>query len=243
MQAPTATLTRQSAPLQQMAGAATLIVLLGVAAVGTGLGPAGWVAGLGYAAGFHLLLTGAVRRAGEATLGPAGIVTLTRAVLVGVLTALVVDGLFTDGPAPVAALVTLATVPLVLDAVDGAVARRTGTSTPLGARFDMETDAVLLLVLSVHVATILGPWVLAVGLMRYAFVAAGAVLPHLGGTRWLSGTLPPRFSAKVVAAAQGIVLVAAASGLVPFAGPLVGVALLALTWSFARDVWWLWRHR
>lgn len=234
------TLTRHSAPLQQAAGAGALVVLLAVVAAGPGLGPAGWVAGVGHAAGLHLLLTGAVRRAGEPTLGPAGLVTLTRAVLVGVVTALVADGLVT-GAVPVTLLVTCATVALVLDGVDGAVARRTGTATPLGARFDMETDAVLLLVLSGYVATLLGPWVLAIGLMRYAFVAAGAVPARWGGAPFLRGVLPPRFSAKAVAAAQGIVLVVAASGLVPFAGPLVAAALVALSWSFARDVRRLWR--
>ncbi len=236
-----ASLTRHSAPWQQTAGAGALVVLLAVLAAGPGLGPAGWLAGFGYAAGFHLLLAGAVRRAGEPTLGPAGLVTMARAVLVGLLTALVVDGLVT-GPVPVALLVALAVAALVLDAVDGTVARRTGTATPLGARFDMETDAAALLVLSVHVATLLGPWVLAIGLMRYAFVAAGALPGRWGGAPWLRGTLPPRFSAKVVAALQGIVLVAAASGLVPFSGLLVAVALALLTWSFARDVRWLW-HR
>lgn len=226
--------TRHSAPVQGTAGAAGLVALLAVVAAGPGLGPAGWVAGLGYAAGLALLLDGAAHRAGESTLGPAGLVTLTRAVLVGMITALVADGLVT-GAVPVALLLAFASVALVLDAVDGAVARRTGTATPFGARFDMETDAFLLLVLSLHVATLLGPWVLAIGVMRYAFVAAGAAAPRL------RGALPVRYSAKVVAALQGIVLVAAVSGIVPFAGVLVMAALVLLTWSFARDVRWLWR--
>ena len=68
---------------------------------------------------------------------------------------------------------------LALDAVDGWVARRTGTVSALGARFDMEVDAFLILVLSGYVAPTLGGWVLAIGLMRYAFVAAGWVLPWL----------------------------------------------------------------
>ena len=42
--------------------------------------------------------------------------------------------------------------PSSLDAVDGQVARRTGTVSALGARFDMEVDAFLILVLSVYVA-------------------------------------------------------------------------------------------
>ncbi|MGO7983492.1 CDP-alcohol phosphatidyltransferase family protein, partial [Rhizobium johnstonii] len=115
----------------------------------------------------------------------------------------------------------------------GWVARRTGTVTELGARFDMEVDAFLLLVLSLYVAPILGPWVLAIGLMRYAFVAAGWVLPGL------RLRLPPRYWRKVVTAVQGIALAFAASGLLPrLAGVLVGIALLLLIESFGRDVLW-----
>ncbi len=210
--------------------------MLLLAAVATG--PLGWVAGLGFVLALWHLLAGAAERAGEFTLGPAGLVTLARATLVGAITALVVEGLAT-GYTPVPLLVGLAAVALALDAVDGKVARRTGTATALGARFDMEVDAALLLVLSVHVATLLGPWVLAIGLMRYLFVAAARVAP------WLSGRLPLRTSAKLVAAAQGIVLVVAASGLLPgtVAAALTAVALGALVWSFGGSVAWLWRER
>jgi hypothetical protein len=99
----------------------------------------------------------------------------------------------------------------------------------------MEVDAFLLLVLSVVAARGVGSWVLAIGLMRYAYVAAGALLP------WLTAPLPPRFSRKVVAAAQGVVLVVAVSGVLPPAVPAVALAaaLAVLCWSFGRDVAWL----
>ena len=134
-------------------------------------------------------------------------------------------------------LVVSATVALVLDAVDGSVARRTGTGTPLGARYDMEVDAFLILVLSVYVSMRLGVWVLLIGGMRYAFVAAARVAP------WLNAPLPPSFARKTVAAVQGVCLLLAASGLLPYAANLVVVlgALGAQVWSFGRDVGWLWR--
>ena len=44
-------------------------------------------------------------------------------------------------------------------------------------------------------------------LLRYAFVAAGWVLP------WMAATLPPRYWRKVVTAVAGIGLTIAASGL------------------------------
>ena len=112
-------------------------------------------------------------------------------------------------PAPVAILVTLAVVALALDAVDGWVARRSGTASALGARFDGEVDAFLILVLSVYVARSAGAWVLAIGAARYAFLAAGWLLP------WMREPLPPRYWRKVVAATQGIVLTIAAADVLP----------------------------
>lgn len=227
-----ASLARHPATGQLSAAAAAEVLVL--AAVRPG--PVGWIAGLAYMAVLvHLLSTG-LRRAAAVSLGPAGLVTLLRATLTGGVLALVVDGLAT-GATPGWTLVGLAAVALALDAVDGQVARRTGTATPLGARFDMEADAVLLMVLSVQAALLLGPWVLAIGLMRYAFLVASWVVP------WLRGTLSPRFSAKVVAALQGIVLVVAVSGVLAPVGAtvLVAASLGLLIWSFGHDVRRLWR--
>jgi phosphatidylglycerophosphate synthase len=202
-----------------------------------GLGVAGWLAGLTYAVGTWVLLSRALRQPWVRRWGPADTVTLARATLVGAVTALVADSLW--GQVPVAVLVALAAVALALDAVDGQVARRTGTTSPLGARFDMEIDSVLVLVLSVFVAGFLGWWVLAIGAFRYVFGVAGWVAP------WLQAALPVRLSRKVVAAMQGIVLVVASAGVLPeaLATALVGLALGLLCWSFGRDVGWLWRAR
>lgn len=215
----------------QAVAASVQLLLLAVLTAGFGLGLVGALAGVVYVACLLGLLTGALRRAGRDTLGPADVVTLGRSLLVGCVTALVVDG-FVTGSVPVAALTALAAVALALDAVDGRIARRTGTASPVGARFDMEVDAFLIAVLSVHVAGILGPWVLAIGGMRYAFVLAGYVRP------WLRGTLPPSYAAKTIAAIQGIVLLVATAGVVSTGVTvvLVGVALALLCWSFGRDV-------
>jgi phosphatidylglycerophosphate synthase len=218
-------------------GMGAQFVLLGALAVGVGLGSAGWLVGMAYAVAVCATLTHGLHRSGARSLGPANVVTLTRATLVGGVTALVADSF--GGDAPVAVLVTLAAVALVLDAVDGQVARRTGTTSPLGARFDMEVDAFLILVLSAFVAQSLGGWVLAIGAFRYAFVMAAWVLP------WLRKPLPPRFFRKVVAAIQGIVLVVASAGLVPqpLATAAVAMSLAVLSWAFGRDIRWLWRTR
>nr|WP_202528905.1 CDP-alcohol phosphatidyltransferase family protein [Streptomyces sp. SID486] len=212
-----------------------LLVLLGSA---IGLGPAGWLTGLVFAFATWAVLSRAVHRSRLRSFGPANRVTLGRATLVGGVTALVADS-FESAP-PVTLLVALTAVALLLDGVDGKVARRTGTSTALGARFDMEVDAFLILVLSVYVSMDLGPWVLLIGGMRYAFVAAARVAP------WLTAPLPPSFARKTVAAVQGVCLLLAGSELLPQPVNLAIAlsALAALVWSFGRDVRWLWRtHR
>ncbi|WP_432142723.1 CDP-alcohol phosphatidyltransferase family protein [Streptomyces sp. bgisy084] len=202
-----------------------------------GLSTVGWLTGCVFAVATWVVLTVALRRSWTPSFGMANRVTLARTILVGGVTALVADSF--QRPTPVAVLVALATVALVLDAVDGQVARRTGTVTPLGARFDMEVDAFLILVLCVYLVVPLGPWVLCIGLMRYVFVAASWVWP------WLSGALPHSMARKTVAALQGIVLVVAGAGVLPHAAAALAVsgALALLVWSFGRDVGWLWRVR
>ena len=77
--------------------------------------------------------------------------------------------------------VALAASVAVLDGVDGWLARRTRMASAFGARFDMETDAALILVLAVLAWQFgrAGAWVLACGLLRYAFVGAGVLWPWL----------------------------------------------------------------
>ena len=201
------------------------------------LSVAGWVAGVAYLAVSSTLLSVGLARRGMPRLGPANSVTTARSALVGAVTAVVVSSF--GSPMPPALLVALVVPALALDAVDGWVARRTRSVTPLGARFDMEVDAFLLLVLSVSAGPMLGWWTLAIGLMRYAFVAAAWVFP------WLGAQLPPRYWRKVVTAVCGIALALAASALAPLptVDVAVGIALALLVESFGRDVIWLVRTR
>lgn len=202
-----------------------------------GLGPAGWLVGLAGGLGTLILLSGALRRAETPAWGPANTVTLARVTLIGGVAALVAD--LVAGQAPVVVLVALASVALLLDGVDGQVARRTGTASRLGARFDMEADSVLVLVLSVVAAMSLGWWVLAVGAFRYAFALLAWKRP------WMRAPLPPRMSRKAVAATQGVVLVVASADIVPRPQMtvVVGVVLALLVWSFGTDIAWLSRRR
>jgi phosphatidylglycerophosphate synthase len=231
--------TVQTGPLTALIAQLLLIAALAETArpSGVGLGPAGWVAGVTCGVITNAALAGGLTRYRVDRLGPADWVTLARATLaVGV--AALIAGSF-DQPAPVTLLVSLTALALALDAVDGWVARRTATTGALGAHFDAEVDAFLILVLSVYVARSAGVWVLAIGAARYVFLAAGWPLP------WMREPLPARRWRKVVAATQGVVLaVAAADVLSPaLTRAALAVALALLAESFGRDVWWLWSHR
>ena len=221
--------------LATILGLLATAALLGVVSATAGLGVAGWIAGLATGSAATALLVTARMRSDQPAIHPADWVTLTRALLIAGVAGLVADSF--GRPVSVTALVTLSTVALVLDAVDGQVARRTGTATPLGARLDGEVDAFLILLLSIVVSRDYGGWVLVIGAARYALLLAGWLIP------WLAAPLPPRYWGKVVAAVQGIVLTVAASGVLDrLTGMIaVAVALLLLAESFGRNVIWLYR--
>jgi phosphatidylglycerophosphate synthase len=221
--------------LATILGMLVTAALLGVVSATAGLGVAGWIAGLATGSAATALIVTARMRSDQPAMFPADWVTLARALLIAGVAGLVADSFIR--PVSIIALVTLSTVALVLDAVDGQVARRTGTATPLGARIDGEVDAFLILLLSIAVSQDYGAWVLVIGAARYALLLAGWLIP------WLAAPLPPRYWGKVVAAVQGIVLTVAASGLLDRRAGMIAVAaaLLLLAESFGRAVIWLYR--
>jgi phosphatidylglycerophosphate synthase len=220
-----------------VAGLLAQALLLAVLATAAGTGVAGVAVGAAYAVIIAAALAHGLTGRPDERLGPASWVTLARATLAVGVAALTVDSFTHD--VPVGLLVTLAAVALVLDLVDGALARRTGTATALGARFDGEIDAFLILALSVYVVPAYGAWVLAAGVARYVFLAGEWLLP------WMRAPLPRRGWRRVVAGTQGVVLTVAAADVLPrtLMQVLLAAALVLLAASFGSVVWWLWRHR
>jgi phosphatidylglycerophosphate synthase len=149
----------------------------------------------------------------------------------------IVVALWAAGLASPWTLVVLATVGATLDAVDGPIARRSGRVSAFGARFDMETDALLVLTLSIFLWRLgkAGAWVIASGLLRYLFVAASWVWP------WLGDDLPPSVRRKVVCVVQIVALIVGMAPIIPPAvsAALAAVGLVLLAWSFWVDVRWL----
>jgi phosphatidylglycerophosphate synthase len=188
-----------------------------------------------YLAGAILILRGVPGTLPGPGAGAANRVTLARALLVLPVVALALQSGVTD-PALREAAIFLAGIALILDGVDGWVARKTGTGTAFGARFDMETDALLILALSVLAwrGGPVGPWILGIGALRYLFVAAGRIWPIL------QRELPPSHRRKVVCVVQGVALLIV---LAPFTPPIVAraigaLALISLVGSFAVDTLW-----
>lgn len=184
-----------------------------------------------------MLVLGAMRRSyPHARFGSCNAVTLLRMAMVCALAVPVMAG--SSAGWLIAGIASLA---LALDGVDGALARRSGLASRFGARFDMEVDAALALVLALHAyyGAALGVWVLILGVMRYAFVAAGLLLP------WLRADLPQRFRRKLICVMQlAALIVLQLPDLAPAPARLIaGGATTALLWSFAVDILDLWRRR
>jgi phosphatidylglycerophosphate synthase len=170
-------------------------------------------------------------------LGAANRITLVRAAIACLIAARAVE------PAPLGAperwlLAAIAAGALMLDGADGWAARRQGLASAFGARFDLEVDAFAILVLAVTVvkAQAAPYWVLAIGGMRYLYLAAALAFPLL------RRPLPPRRVAdrrrKTVAVVQslGLIIALAPATVADWAAVACAAALGLLAYSFAADI-------
>lgn len=171
-----------------------------------------------------------------ARFGIANHVTMFRAGLVALVAGAIGELPSAESATAVAAASLVAAL---LDSVDGWLARRTGLAGRFGARFDMEIDALLMLVLAILVwqHAKAGSWVLAAGMLRYVFVLAGWLAP------WMRRPLPPSVRRKVACVVQiGALILAMLPVVTPRQGAqLAGAALAVLAYSFLADTAWLWR--
>lgn len=165
-------------------------------------------------------------------LGPANRVTLARAILVAGLAGLLPypDRIADHGWL----LLGVAILALLLDGVDGWIARARAVATDFGARFDMELDALFMLILCGLIWSLgkVGFWILLIGLMRYLFFGAALFLPAL------RQPLAPSWRRKAICVIQIAALIFC---LAPIVGTTLATAVAALTLalltaSFAIDV-------
>ncbi|MGC1457733.1 MAG: CDP-alcohol phosphatidyltransferase family protein [Steroidobacteraceae bacterium] len=224
----------RSALISILTAALTIGALALIGTQGLGLGAVYWAKVLGvFAVGAFLVLRGLPQHHPFERFGAANQVTLARGALMALLAGLIGEH---SGKVPALA-VALATIVAVLDGVDGWLARRTRMASDFGARFDMETDALLIMVLALLAWQLgkAGVWVLASGLLRYLFVVLGVALP------WMRRALPPSQRRKAVAVLQVVTLIVAVAPFTPAAAsaPAAAVGLCALTLSFLVDGLWL----
>lgn len=137
------------------------------------------------------------------------------------------------GPRLAWAVFAMAALALALDGIDGWLARRRGEASAFGARLDMASDTFFTIVLTLCAwrFTALGPWVLAIGFLRPAFVTTGLMMPGL------AAPLPPSPRRRAACGTALLLLVLTlAPPLAPVAFSLAAGSLLILLLSFGRDI-------
>ena len=229
---------RASAVTSTLIGLAAVVALASAARAGLPLGDRYPLKAAGLFAAVSGLSIGFLQQHHPfARFGAANQITTLRAILAALVAAMVGEPRV---PAVAYAAVAASAAITLLDGVDGWLARRQRIASRFGARFDMEIDALLILALAVlawrHGKA--GGWVVASGLLRYAFVVAGTVAP------WLREALPPSRRRQAICVIQIAVLTLT---LVPaiaprVSAPLAAAALVILIYSFLVDTAWLWRR-
>ncbi len=175
------------------------------------------------------------RNTAPPSFGAANRITLARGCLVAWVAAFVASEGTTHQATWVASAASLA---LVMDGLDGFIARRTQSESEYGGQFDMEFDSVLMLVLCwlAFAWDQAGLWVLFCGLARYIWIAVGSQFD------WFRRPLPPAFRRKTACVVGVIGLIGAVSPL-PGAVFWAAAATATLALSFGIDAVWLVRHR
>ncbi len=198
-------------------------------------------AGFSYALAMTLVVNGLRWHAPHRHFGFANSITLCRAAINALLLAVAAE-MWLGGPLALDSefrwgLMAVATIALLMDGLDGWAARRTKMASDFGARFDVETDAVFLLALTLIVAGtgIVGPWVLVSALIYYTFRLSGRIWP------WLAAPLPPSWRRKAICVADAALLIAAITPVLPAWGSWACcfTGLILLIYSFSVDIAWL----
>lgn len=200
--------------------------------------PAG-AAFAGYVAAALLIVLGWSRyQPGPRRFGLANAVTLARLVGGVWILALLLQAAWVEPSRLIAiCIAVIGSVCLILDGVDGRIARHRGETSRFGGHFDNETDAGTTVLLSVSLAVLQvgGWWVVLIGLIRYLYLLAAIPVPAL------RAPLPFSQARRVIGLGQAILLLLAIL-LAGFTSSrwlalLPAIGLLALIWSFGRDAW------
>jgi phosphatidylglycerophosphate synthase len=170
--------------------------------------------------------------------GPANQITAFRVAIVSLVAALLgehVSGQWSIAIVAAALLVTL------LDGLDGRAARQAGMTSRFGARFDMEIDALFVMILSMLAWTMgkAGAWILLAGLLRYLYIGAMWLFPRMRSPE------PPSLRRKAICVVQivGLSVITFPMFVPPVSAWICAALLLTLVYSFGVDALWHWRRR
>jgi len=195
----------------------------------------------GYAAACYVLIAVLTMlhlggHAPHVNFGTANRVTLARGMIASLLGG-AVPVVTALSPGALWAASAAALLALVLDGVDGWIARRTRMASRYGQHLDINFDTVMMGILALLAwqGDKAGPWVLAIGLARYVFVAAGWIWP------WLNAELPFSQRRRVICVVQITTLLVCLTPLMvpPVSSLAAAAALGLLLFSFAVDTLWL----
>jgi len=185
-----------------------------------------------------LVSFGALLAIGRGTFTPRGGFGVANAVTMLRLILALVMGAATPA-APGLALAAALVAVFALDATDGWIARRLGLASAFGALFDIESDALLVLVAGLQLwqRGRFGVWILTAGLLRYLYVLALALAPPP------AGHVPRSRLGRLAFISLGVGLTAgfAVDGAAGTALAALGTA--AVVASFARSFLWSYRRR
>ncbi len=129
--------------------------------------------------------------------------------------------------------VLLAFLIFAFDGVDGAIARRLGTTSTFGALLDKECDAFFILTLGLVLwsSQVVGPWILIPGLWRYGYGGLLALRPALR-------PVPRSQWARYSFSAASLSLMAAMIPGNPAAMVFAAFATFAISASFVRSLFY-----
>jgi phosphatidylglycerophosphate synthase len=207
------------------------VIMLGTCALAARAGRA-WPLSLASLASFGALL--AVGRGAFTPRGGFGVANAVTA-----LRLLLAVGLGVATPAaPGLALAAVLGAVFGLDAIDGWIARRLGMASAFGALFDVETDALLVLIagLQLYQRGRFGVWILTAGVLRYLYVLALAIAPPP------AGHVPRSRFGRLAFVTLGVGLTAAFAVEGAMATGLAALGTGAVGVSFARSFLWSYRR-
>ena len=138
-------------------------------------------------------------------------------------------------------IIILSTVSLIMDGLDGFIARKYNLVSKFGEIIDQESDNFLMLVISIslYLNKDIGLYVFFIPLYRYAFLVS------MKKYDWLQRTLPSSQFRKIACVLTIVLMIMSQDVYFNYENTLflVILSLFIITFSFSKDIIWLYRNK